>query len=192
MPRYQRFLSSLHGGRAHPHDHPDPARAAAIERSGRQTLRRTSLRAGESRHLVFRFALSRCGKGHAWRGSRGRFAPPLRGRDGADREMVRFLIGRHLALSETINSRDLEDPAVIEALAHSLGTVERLKALTLLTYGDISAVNPGAMTPWRRSQLWRLYMLTYNELTRELDAERIEPRPADSPKKAAFLEGFPT
>ena len=110
----------------------------------------------------------------------------------SEREMVRFLIGRHLALSETINSRDLDDPAVVEALAHSLGTVERLKALTLLTYGDISAVNPGAMTPWRRSQLWRLYLLTYNELTRELEAERIEPRPADSPERAAFLEGFPT
>ena len=71
-------------------------------------------------------------------------------------------------------------------------TVERLKALTLLTYGDISAVNPGVMTPWRRSQLWRLYTLTYNELTRALNAERIEPRPADPPEKAAFLEGFPT
>jgi [protein-PII] uridylyltransferase len=109
-----------------------------------------------------------------------------------ERGLVRFLIGRHLALSETMNSRDLEDPAVIEGLAHSMGTVEQLKALTLLTYGDISAVNPGAMTPWRRSQLWRLYLLTYNELTRELEAERIEPRPADSPEKAAFLEGFPT
>jgi [protein-PII] uridylyltransferase len=71
-------------------------------------------------------------------------------------------------------------------------TVERLKALTLLTYGDISAVNPGTMTPWRRSQLWRLYTLTYNELTRALHAERIEPRPADSPEMAGFLEGFPT
>jgi [protein-PII] uridylyltransferase len=47
------------------------------------------------------------------------------------------------------------------------------------------------MTPWRRSQLWRLYLLTYNELTRELEAARIEPRPADSPERAAFLEGFP-
>src|SRR5437899_9673638 len=109
-----------------------------------------------------------------------------------DREMVRFLIGKHLALSETMNSRDLEDPLVIELVAHRVGTVERLKALTLLTYGDISAVNPGVMTPWRRSQLWRLYMLAYNELTRALEAERIEPRPADSPEKAAFLEGFPT
>jgi len=106
--------------------------------------------------------------------------------------MVRFLIGKHLALSETMNSRDLDDPLAIELLAHRVETVERLKALTLLTYGDISAVNPGVMTPWRRSQLWRLYMLAYNELTRALEAERIEPRPADSPEKAAFLEGFPT
>ena len=114
------------------------------------------------------------------------------GMSGPDREMVRFLIGKHLALSETMNSRDLDDPLAIELLAHRVGTVERLKALTLLTYGDISAVNPTVMTPWRRSQLWRLYLLTYNELTRELNAERIEPRPADSPEKAAFLEGFPT
>jgi [protein-PII] uridylyltransferase len=110
----------------------------------------------------------------------------------ADREMVRFLIGKHLSLSATMNSRDLEDPLVIELVAHRVETVERLKALTLLTYGDISAVNPGTMTPWRRSQLWRLYTLTYTELTRALNAERIEPHPADSPERASFLEGFPT
>lgn len=109
-----------------------------------------------------------------------------------DREMVRFLIERHLVLSSTLNSRDLEDRATIESLAERLGTVERLKALTLLTYGDISAVNPGAMTPWRGAQLWRLYLLAYNELTRALDAERIESLPAGSPERAAFLEGFPT
>ena len=114
------------------------------------------------------------------------------GMPDGEREMVRFLIGKHLALSATMNTRDLEDPLAIELLAHRMETVERLKALTLLTYGDISAVNPGTMTPWRRSQLWRLYTHTYNELTRALNAERIEPRPADSPEKAGFLEGFPT
>jgi [protein-PII] uridylyltransferase len=91
-----------------------------------------------------------------------------------------------------MHERDLEDPLVIELLAHRMETVERLKALTLLTYGDISAVNPGTMTPWRRSQLWRLYTVTYNELTRALNAERIEARTADSPERAGFLEGFPT
>jgi [protein-PII] uridylyltransferase len=114
------------------------------------------------------------------------------GMPASDRGLVRFLIGMHLALSATLHERDLEDPLAIELLAHRVGTVERLKALTLLTYADISAVNPGTMTSWRRSQLWRLYMLTYNELTRELASDRIEPRPADSPERASFLDGFPT
>ena len=60
-------------------------------------------------------------------------------------------------------------------MAAPAGTVERLKALTLMTYADISAVNPGAMTPWRAEQLWQLYLAAYNELTRELETERIAP-----------------
>lgn len=110
----------------------------------------------------------------------------------ADRGLVRFLIGAHLELSSTLNSRDLDDASTIENVAHRIGTVERLRALTLLTYCDISAVNPTAMTPWRAAQLFRLYRLTYNELTRELDRERIAPRPQDSAEKARFLAGFPT
>jgi [protein-PII] uridylyltransferase len=77
-------------------------------------------------------------------------------------------------------------------VAHRVETVERLKALTLVTYADISAVNPGAMTPWRAEQLWQLYLMVYNELTRELEAERIETLPAGTPERVAFLEGFPT
>jgi [protein-PII] uridylyltransferase len=63
-----------------------------------------------------------------------------------------------------------------------------LKYLTLLTYADISAVNPEAMTPWRLEQLWRTYLVAYRELTRELDTDRIA-----SPRDAApeFADGFP-
>src|SRR5260370_24229777 len=64
-----------------------------------------------------------------------------------DREMMTFLIGKHLALSETMNSRDLEDPLAIELVAHRVETVFRLKALRLITYRDITAVNPGVITP---------------------------------------------
>jgi [protein-PII] uridylyltransferase len=71
-------------------------------------------------------------------------------------------------------------------------TVEHLKALTLLTYCDISAVNPAVMTPWRAAQLWQLYLIVYNELTRELEAERIETLPEGPPARVEFLQGFPT
>ena len=108
----------------------------------------------------------------------------------AERETVRFVIRCHLEMSATMNGRDPFDPATAEYLAHKVGTVERLKHLTLVTYADISAVNPSAMTSWRAEQLWQLYLLTYNELTRELETERIER--ADSPERSAFLKGFPT
>jgi [protein-PII] uridylyltransferase len=109
-----------------------------------------------------------------------------------DSETVLFLIEHHLALSAVMSSRDLDDVATARALAEDVGTVERLKLLTLLTYADISAVNPTAMTPWRRDQLWRTYRLAHDELTRELDTERIHAPGSASPALSEFLDGFPT
>ena len=60
----------------------------------------------------------------------------------ADRETALFLIRKHLELSQVMQSRDLFDPQTIRDVAHQMETVERLKALTLVTYADISAVNP--------------------------------------------------
>jgi [protein-PII] uridylyltransferase len=108
-----------------------------------------------------------------------------------DRETVRFLIRRHLDLSATVQARDLYDPQTARDVAGQVGTVERLKALTLLTYADVSAVNPKVMTPWRADQLWQLYLATYNELTRELETDRIEVLPAGPPRRVLFLEGLP-
>lgn len=107
-------------------------------------------------------------------------------------DMVRFLIRQHLDLSAALRSRDLHDPSTVEWMAHRVETQQRLKSLTLLTYADISAVNPAAMTAWVAEQLWHLYTLTDRELTRELEAERIHISADGSPARAAFLEGFPT
>jgi [protein-PII] uridylyltransferase len=108
-----------------------------------------------------------------------------------DGELVLFLIQKHLELSAAMQSRDLFDPQTIRDVAHQVATVERLKALTLLTYSDISAVNPNVMTPWRAEQLWQLYLMAYNELTRELESERIDDDPAGAPEMVEFLRGFP-
>ena len=76
-----------------------------------------------------------------------------------------------------MHSRDVFDPQTIGDVARRVDTVERLKALTLLTYADISAVNPHVMTEWRADQLWQLYLMVYNELTRTLESDRIEAIP---------------
>ncbi|MBZ5601115.1 MAG: HD domain-containing protein [Acidobacteriia bacterium] len=106
----------------------------------------------------------------------------------ADRATIEFLILHHLDLSTVMTSRDLTDESTAQMLAERVGTVERLKRLTLLTYADISAVNPHAMTPWRLEQLWRVYLLAYAELTKTLYTDRIHDAAGE---RAAFLEGLP-
>ena len=109
-----------------------------------------------------------------------------------DRDTVLFLIEQHLALSSIMTSRDLNDAATARQISQSMGTIERLKLLTLMTYADVSAVNPTAMTPWRLEQLWRVYRIGLDEFTRALASDRIAaPEQADA-KTTAFLEGFPT
>ncbi len=98
-----------------------------------------------------------------------------------------YLIEHHLVLSAAM-ARDLNDRTVVEDSAHRAGTIEHLRYLTLLTYADISAVNPEAMTRWRLEQLWRVFVVISRELTAELDTERIHVESGDQ----AFLEGFPT
>ena len=114
------------------------------------------------------------------------------------REIVRFLIEHHLDLSLVMTGRDLDDPATARYLTSRVGTQEELRRLTLLTFADISAVNPTAMTPWRLEQLWRVYSSGQEQLTRELIGDRIGAGdtaalggPA-APELAGFLRGFPT
>jgi [protein-PII] uridylyltransferase len=90
-----------------------------------------------------------------------------------------------------MNTRDIYDPATARMLAERIGTLERLKLLAVLTYADISAVNPGAMTPWRLEQLWQTYRVTHQELVRELETDRIRDIPVEVPDPAGFIKGFP-
>jgi [protein-PII] uridylyltransferase len=115
-----------------------------------------------------------------------------------NQEIVNFLIAHHLDLSSVMTGRDLDDPATGRFLSSQIPTQEDLRRLALLTYADISAVNPTAMTPWRQEQLWRVYSAGQEQLTRELITNRIDRQegaalgPNASPELARFLQGFPT
>jgi [protein-PII] uridylyltransferase len=91
--------------------------------------------------------------------------------DPVDREMVRYLVGSHLEMSAAMR-RDVFDPANVKSFAEKVGVPERLKMLCLMTYADIKAVNPEAMTPWKADSLWQLYIACANYLSRSAD-ERV-------------------
>ena len=122
--------------------------------------------------------------------------------DPEDRETVQFLIGSHLEMSAAVR-RDIFDPGNVRAFAEKVGAPERLKMLCLLTYADIKAVNPEALTPWKAESVWQLYIAANNYLSRsvdqrlhvDVDSENLARlntlAPVVGKRVKAFLEGLP-
>jgi [protein-PII] uridylyltransferase len=121
--------------------------------------------------------------------------------EAEERAMVLFLIGSHLEMSAQLR-RDIFNPETVAAFAEKVGTPERLKMLCLLTYADIKAVNPEALTPWKAENVWQLYIGAANYLNRSAD-QRVHDAngeklarlrslaPVTGIKFKDFVEGFP-
>jgi len=86
------------------------------------------------------------------------------GVSGEDRERVLFLVENHLVMALLSQRRELSDRKVIADFSRLAGDRENLAMLYLLTYADISAVNPTAWTQWKAALLQDLYMRTLNFL----------------------------
>src|SRR5580700_9436853 len=122
--------------------------------------------------------------------------------DEGERAVVLFLIGSHLEMSAQLR-RDIFNPETVAAFAEKVGTPERLKMLCLLTYADIKAVNPEALTPWKAENVWQLYIGAANYLNRSADhrvhgdvsdeklARLRSLAPVMGAKFRDFVEGFP-
>jgi [protein-PII] uridylyltransferase len=81
--------------------------------------------------------------------------------DGA---MVEFLVRYHLLMTHTAFRRDLEDEKTIFEFAKTMGSVNNLKMLYLLTFADVKAVGPEVWNPWKASLLGELYVKTLHLL----------------------------
>jgi len=91
--------------------------------------------------------------------------------DAEERETVLRLIKQHLEMSNSLR-RDIFDPENVRGFSDKIGSPTLLKMLTLLTYADIKAVNPDALTPWKAENLWQFYMATANYMDRSVDEIR--------------------
>ena len=88
------------------------------------------------------------------------------GVDGDDRERVIFLIKNHLVMTALSQRRELTDRKVIADFSGLVRDRVNLSMLYVLTYADISSVNPNAWTQWKAALLQELYVRTLNHLDR--------------------------
>jgi [protein-PII] uridylyltransferase len=84
-----------------------------------------------------------------------------------DRELVEFLVGQHLAMSQVAQKQDLHDPEVVQAFAKRVGSERRLVALYLFTVADVRGTSPKVWNAWKAKLLEDLFRATRRVLTGE-------------------------
>ena len=126
-------------------------------------------------------------------------------------ELVAWLVGNHLDMSDTAQRRDISDPQTITKFTGRVGNLERLRLLLILTVADIRAVGPGVWNGWKGQLLRELYYATEAalrggrtdeqglrsqlaeraEAARRVLADRIGPTPQLAAIEAAYWTSFP-
>lgn len=114
---------------------------------------------------------------------------------GEDHERILFLIRNHLVMTTLSQRRELSDRKVIADFARLVQTRENLTMLYLLTFADLSAVNPAAWTQWKAVLLQELYSQTLSHLdmsAQVMAEERIRLAEAFDRVKAMAARQFST
>lgn len=70
---------------------------------------------------------------------------------------VGFLVENHLVMEQVAFRRNLNDAETLNNFARRFESLEDLDLLYLVTYGDLSAVNPAVWTSWKAELLNELY-----------------------------------
>ena len=79
------------------------------------------------------------------------------GLSGHARDQVETAVRHHLLLARTATRRDLDDPAVIDEVAATVGRLETLQMIYLLTVADSRATGPSMWSQWKATLLRTLF-----------------------------------
>ncbi len=124
--------------------------------------------------------IGKVGKGHSHKGiAITRNIMRRFGYDMKGTEDILFLVGHHLLLVETATRRDLNEEKTVVQCARTIGDVERLKMLYLLTWADSKATGPKAWNEWIANLVQELFfkvlhILERGELATPGAAQKVE------------------
>ena len=109
------------------------------------------------------------------------------GIDREERQRIEFLVKNHVLLARLVLKRDSEDPETISQLAEIVENEKNLDALYLMTYADMTAVNPDFWTEWKAYLFHNLYIKTREHILwiasvyREMDDHKLKELIEDMP-----------
>lgn len=87
--------------------------------------------------------------------------------------LVQFLVKHHLVMEQIAFRRDLNDPATLDNFISIFPSIKALDHLYLLSYADLSAVNPQVWTQWKAELLYELYSKAKSMLLEQLSGEEL-------------------
>ncbi len=88
-------------------------------------------------------------------------------------EHVSFLVKHHLVMEQTAFRRNLNDPGTLNNFANIFSSLADLDMLYLITYADLSAVNPAVWTSWKSDLLYELYSKTHSMIKDKITGEEL-------------------
>ncbi|MCL4457630.1 MAG: [protein-PII] uridylyltransferase [Nitrospirae bacterium] len=106
-----------------------------------------------------------------------------------ERRKIEFLVKNHIALSKLALTRDSDAYETVIQLAEIVENEDNLNALYLMTYADMTAVNPGFWTEWKAYMFYDIYTKTKAHLNgvrreySEITDSRIKKFVEDMPER---------
>ena len=88
-------------------------------------------------------------------------------------DKVSFLVKNHLVMEQVAFRRNLNDPETLNNFTSIFSEIEDLDLLYLLTYADLSAVNPAVWTNWKSDLLSELYNKSNAMLKEQISGEDL-------------------
>jgi len=88
-------------------------------------------------------------------------------------EPVTFLVRNHLVMEQVAFRRNLNDPETLNNFTARFSSTKELDLLYLVTYADLSAVNPAVWTSWKSDLLAELYKKTKSMLEEQITGEEL-------------------
>ncbi len=88
-------------------------------------------------------------------------------------DMVTFLVHNHLVMEQVAFRRNLNDPETLNTFTSRFPSTKYLDLLYLVTYADLSAVNPAVWTSWKSELLSELYRKAKLMLEDQITGEEL-------------------